>query len=81
MSGLLVKYQVSISEYTGPNNILGNRQNLQLGSLTCDVRALESKSEEEILFPLLTKVVNQRECIFLEKFQQLQVSTDYIMKN
>ena len=74
MSGLLVKYQVSISEYTGPNNILGNTQNLQLGSLTCDVRALESKSEVEILFPLLTKVVNQRECIFLEKFQQLTIS-------
>lgn len=64
---------VNESEYTGPNNILGNRQNLQLGLLTCDVRALESKSEVEILFPLLTKVVNQRECIFLEKFQQLSI--------
>lgn len=74
MSGSLFKNQVSISEYTGPNNILGNRKNLQLGFLTCDVRALESKTEVEILFPLLTKVVNQRECIFLEKFQKLTIS-------
>lgn len=74
MSDSLFKNQVSISEYTGPNNILGNRQNLQLGFLTCDVRALESKTEVEILFPFLTKVVNQRECIFLEKFQKLTIS-------
>lgn len=71
MSGSLLRNQVSISEYMGSNNIPGNRQNLQLGFLTCDVRALESKSEVKILFPLLTKVVNQRECIFLEKFQKL----------
>lgn len=71
----MVQNQLSISEYIGSNDNLGNRQDIQLGSLICDVRAFESKSEVEILIPLLTKMVNQRECKFLEKLQKLSISS------
>ena len=75
MSGSVVQNQLSISEYIGSNDNLGNRQDIQLCSLICDVRTFESKSEVEILIPLLTKMVNQREYIFLEKFQKLSISS------
>lgn len=65
----------SISESVGSNDSLGYRQDLQLGSLICDVRAFENKSNIEILLPLATKMVNQGECILLQKFQRLTVSS------